>query len=268
MEDVDNDRFCNRPFRFSLGTEPRSQHSGAPRDWGCEVLLCLANPNGPTAVPPCLPPIQELWRALARGHAFPTCTMASGPNGRSHVRPAHSYYDHCPRGTSELPVGQVAELAATTVTPPALPAPSGVPSTYTGATAGRIYAGIGDGSAYGVPNSKRRTTPKKFVWRAMGERGASGAATRRSPCTSSTPSTCPPRMVLRDCWTSTSTTPIGKAFAGRGQRVQRTRRNSSGRRPMQHHLAAWCGSPATTRPLRFFNASSTSALHRRWHQRR
>src|SRR5205814_2149317 len=60
--------------------------SGAPsiptptHDWGCEVLLCLANPNGPTAVAPCVPPIRRLWRELARGHAFPTCAMATGPS--------------------------------------------------------------------------------------------------------------------------------------------------------------------------------------------
>lgn len=141
---------------------PAPSIPAATHDWGCEVLLCLANPNGPTAVPPCVPPIQKLWKALARGHAFPTCTMASGPNGRSHVRPAHSYYDHCPKGTGELPVGQVAELAAT-VTPPAPPAPSGVPSTYTGAMAGRTYAGIGDGSAYGMPSADGAPPPKVCV---------------------------------------------------------------------------------------------------------
>lgn len=44
-------------------------------DWGCEVLLCLSNPAGPTAVSQCIPPIRKLWRSLARGHAFPTCLM-------------------------------------------------------------------------------------------------------------------------------------------------------------------------------------------------
>jgi hypothetical protein len=55
-------------------------------DWACEVLLCLSNPKGPTAVAPCVPPIKKLWRELAKGHAFPTCIMGSGNggNGASH----------------------------------------------------------------------------------------------------------------------------------------------------------------------------------------
>ena len=50
-------------------------------DWGCEVLLCLSNPKGPTAVTECVPPIKKLWRQLAKGHAFPTCLMGSGGGG-------------------------------------------------------------------------------------------------------------------------------------------------------------------------------------------
>lgn len=55
----------------------------APRavadDWGCEVLLCMANPSGPTAVAQCVPAITKLWRALAKGHPFPTCQF-KGPS--------------------------------------------------------------------------------------------------------------------------------------------------------------------------------------------
>lgn len=50
-------------------------------DWGCEVLLCLSNPKGPTAVGQCIPPIKKLWRELAKGHAFPTCFMGGSSNG-------------------------------------------------------------------------------------------------------------------------------------------------------------------------------------------
>ena len=35
-------------------------------DYGCRVLLCLANPAGPTAIAQCVPPITQLWRDLAR----------------------------------------------------------------------------------------------------------------------------------------------------------------------------------------------------------
>ena len=129
--------------------------SGAPsiptptHDWGCEVLLCLANPNGPTAVAPCVPPIRRLWRELARGHAFPTCAMATGPSGRSYAQPANSYYDRCPSGTSELALGQLAELAAP-MNPMAVPVTrSGTATTYTAGSTGLTYAGIGNGDGYG-----------------------------------------------------------------------------------------------------------------------
>lgn len=42
-------------------------------DWGCQVILCLSNPGGATQYVECQPPIQKLWRALAKGHSFPTC---------------------------------------------------------------------------------------------------------------------------------------------------------------------------------------------------
>ena len=46
-------------------------------DWGCQVLLCLADPRGPTAEAACVPPIEKLWSALAHGHPFPTCDLNS-----------------------------------------------------------------------------------------------------------------------------------------------------------------------------------------------
>lgn len=66
-------------------------------DWGCEVLLCLSNPKGPTAVAQCVPPIKKLWRALAKGKPFPTCFMGGGKdasgNGAEHRFASPSY---CP----------------------------------------------------------------------------------------------------------------------------------------------------------------------------
>jgi hypothetical protein len=50
-----------------------SSHARAD-DWGCQVLLCLSNPGGPTQYAECIPPIQRLWNELAKGRAFPTCT--------------------------------------------------------------------------------------------------------------------------------------------------------------------------------------------------
>src|SRR3546814_4685294 len=42
--------------------------------WACEVVLCISNPGGPTQYPACVPPITKLWRVLALGGSFPTCT--------------------------------------------------------------------------------------------------------------------------------------------------------------------------------------------------
>ena len=71
-------------------------------DYGCKVLLCLANPNGPTAESECVPPIHQLWDDLAHFRPFPSCDMATGPNGQSYAKQGMSYYDPCPTGTTAL----------------------------------------------------------------------------------------------------------------------------------------------------------------------
>lgn len=43
-------------------------------DWGCQVVLCLATPGSPTQYAECVPPITKLWKVLATGGSFPTCT--------------------------------------------------------------------------------------------------------------------------------------------------------------------------------------------------
>lgn len=95
-------------------------------DYGCKVLLCLANPNGSTAVSQCVPPIDQLHRDLARGRPFPTCDMASAPDGtggRAWAQQGVSYYDPCPPGTTALPSGSLAVEGA----------------------GGALYTGIGEG---------------------------------------------------------------------------------------------------------------------------
>jgi len=47
--------------------------------WGCEVLLCLANPGGWSAIPACHPPMARLRQHLARKRPFPSCPQASAP---------------------------------------------------------------------------------------------------------------------------------------------------------------------------------------------
>ncbi len=55
--------------------------NAAADDWGCQVLLCLADPRGPTTEGACIPPITKLWRELSKGHAFPFCDMGGGAGG-------------------------------------------------------------------------------------------------------------------------------------------------------------------------------------------
>jgi hypothetical protein len=57
-------------------------------DWGCQVLLCLADPRGPEAESECKPPIEKLWNALEHGKPFPSCDLSSSasdlpPDARS-----------------------------------------------------------------------------------------------------------------------------------------------------------------------------------------
>jgi hypothetical protein len=69
-------------------------------DWGCEVVLCLSNPGGPTQYAACVPPIAKLWRELATGHAFPVCTGGNvaraeteGKRGTDDYRVTMTYTD-------------------------------------------------------------------------------------------------------------------------------------------------------------------------------
>lgn len=103
-------------------------------NWGCEVLLCLANPNGPTAASECVPPIKKLWKHLANGHAFPTCALAQGPNGASYAKQGYSYYDSCPEGTSALAEGAYAIQYNSTPQ-----------FNYFQQHNGQLYTGIGNG---------------------------------------------------------------------------------------------------------------------------
>lgn len=122
---------------------------GAPAmasDYGCRVLLCLANPAGPTAVAQCVPPINQLWRDLARGRAFPSCDQA---------RPAYAaqsttYYDPCPQGTTALENGVFAIQLGSDVPIP--------------------YVGIGTGDDL-MPNVDVTLGSKVCVGRQVGQIG-------------------------------------------------------------------------------------------------
>jgi len=45
---------------------------------GCVVLLCLA--GNWSAIPQCVPPVEQLFADLALGQPFPTCAFASAPS--------------------------------------------------------------------------------------------------------------------------------------------------------------------------------------------
>lgn len=68
-------------------------------EYGCKVLLCLANPasnGGPKGVSECVPPIDQLYHDLSRGRPFPTCGRADGNDGSSYARQVDDPYDPCP----------------------------------------------------------------------------------------------------------------------------------------------------------------------------
>lgn len=43
-----------------------SAQSARADEWGCQVILCLSNPGGPTQYGECRPPIEKLWAAFER----------------------------------------------------------------------------------------------------------------------------------------------------------------------------------------------------------
>lgn len=51
---------------------------------GCLVLLCLAAPSW-RAIPQCVAPVRQLFRDLARGRPFPTCSMSGARSAASHA---------------------------------------------------------------------------------------------------------------------------------------------------------------------------------------
>ena len=66
-----------------------SDQSARADEWGCQVILCLSNPGGPTQYGECRPPIEKLWRWLAKGHPFPTCSGAAFQTSRPFYEPYH-----------------------------------------------------------------------------------------------------------------------------------------------------------------------------------
>jgi hypothetical protein len=85
-----------------LGVNLEAQAS----EYGCKVMLCMANPAGPMAEQQCQPPIQQLLREQAKTppEPWPTCEEGAPATMQPQVR----FYDKCPANTSELGDGVVA----------------------------------------------------------------------------------------------------------------------------------------------------------------
>lgn len=64
-----------------------SAQSARADEWGCQVILCLSNPGGPTQYGECRPPIEKLWSWLSRGRSFPTCTGVGFQSSRPRYEP-------------------------------------------------------------------------------------------------------------------------------------------------------------------------------------
>ena len=93
-----------------------SGQSARADEWGCQVILCLSNPGGATQYAACRPPIQKLWKWLARGRSFPTCSGVGFQSSRPRYEP---YY--CPAGHRLLggygPRGQHSTCRSTAMQP-------------------------------------------------------------------------------------------------------------------------------------------------------
>lgn len=75
----------------------------ADDDYGCRVVICLANPasnGGPRAPETCAPAIDRLFDDLRHGRGFPQCS-GSGMT----VRQDNTPYDPCPAGTTAAAAG-------------------------------------------------------------------------------------------------------------------------------------------------------------------
>ncbi|WP_175771866.1 hypothetical protein [Burkholderia ambifaria] len=91
----------------AVGLLAGAGHASAS-DFGCTVLLCLANPasnGGPKGVAECVAPITKLFDDLAHFRPFPTCDMADGNDGSSYAKQVTAPYDPCPAPLRPAPAG-------------------------------------------------------------------------------------------------------------------------------------------------------------------
>jgi hypothetical protein len=144
-------------FMFGFGSLAHAS------DYGCKVLLCLANPNGARAEAECHPPIDQLYIDLNLGRPFPECEMAESSAGKSYAKQGFSYYDPCPDGTTALSAGSFAALSLAK------------PTTTTPVVKG---IGTGDNLSPGSGENTSRLTQKVCVGKLVGRTTATIGETR------------------------------------------------------------------------------------------
>lgn len=89
--------------------------------WGCQVLLCLANPAGWRSVSYCVPPVRRLFDHLKKGRAFPRCDEATS-NGTARL--VVRQFELCPTGYREPTALGLDDPEAAGVTAPDAPPPT------------------------------------------------------------------------------------------------------------------------------------------------
>lgn len=73
-------------------------------DFGCKVLLCLADPRGPETEQQCVPPIEQMKAGLAHGDPFPTCDMGSQGQG-TYATQVYTPWNPCTAPLTSAPTG-------------------------------------------------------------------------------------------------------------------------------------------------------------------
>ena len=99
-------------FALTLPNGQQVQQLTGDALWGCQVFLCLANPDGPKAVGECVPPIDRLIRECIKPKPkhrkpFPKCAAAGAGND---FRMVNNPWDPCEaKGMTEARRGWIAE---------------------------------------------------------------------------------------------------------------------------------------------------------------
>ena len=69
--------------------------------YACRVVMCLSNPEGPTAAETCPAAISQMYRDMARGKPLPVCVLAGPPDGSvpPRVEFTQRWFRDCQPGT-------------------------------------------------------------------------------------------------------------------------------------------------------------------------